>query len=192
MTTSIWSEQLDNSQILPRLAELGPAIDEALSRNDNSIESVERIERLRTVLTVIGKRLDSADPSLLVSGHLQTLAASIADTTNHVKQFLSDGAAGHLTNANGAMDSAISAFAGFLLPSSVDDLAGLRSAVTTYRTTMSNELDLWGNTVGEIRDKVDELGAKTEALAQRIAEGQQALQSAIDEVTAAADVARKE
>lgn len=188
----IWSQQLDDSQLLTRLAELGPAIDESLARNDNTIEGVERLERIRTVLTFIGKRLDSVDPALLVTGNLQSVSGAISDATGHLRQFVSDGAGGHLTNANAAVDNAIIAFAGFLLPSSVEDLAGLRTSVTAYRNAMSHELHLWGNTTDAVRNKVTELDAKAEALEERIAEDQQRLQSAVDAVTAAADVARKE
>jgi hypothetical protein len=187
---SIWTERIDASQILVRLRELGPAIDEALARDDNEDTDVDTLARLRTVLTFIGKRLDAADGHLLLASNLESLAGAIGNVTSHVKGFAKDGGTEQLTHANNAMDSAIATFSAFMLPTTPDDLAGLREAATSYRNTMERELSLWGNGASDARGRVEELKKEVDALRQQLAAEIEHLNSAVTDVKKHADTVR--
>lgn len=186
-----WSSLIESSGILQRLSELGPAIDEALARDDNSVEEVECIERIRTVLTFIGKRLDGADSNLLVLGHLQTLTGVIAGATERVRSFAQSGDPDHLTHANSSMDTALNTFGVFALPDTPGDLSALREAATSYRKSMAHELELWAAAVANARKQVDELNEKATALEGRITTEAQQLQAAIDAIRDEATGAQK-
>lgn len=163
----VWTERIENSQILVKLRELGAAVDKAVGRDDNTDDEVESIERIRTVLTVIGKRLHGADGHLLLASSLENLASEISNATGALHSF-ADGNRDQLANANLAMDRALAVFGSFVIPTTTEDLAGLREAATAYRTTMARELDLWGNSASHSRERIDELEKKVGSVDERI------------------------
>jgi hypothetical protein len=179
---NVWTERVESSQILVRLRELGPAIDKAVAREDNDSTDVQTLERMRLVLTVIGKRLDGADAQLFVSGSLEQLAGEIANAIAFVTSFGDTGTPDALTSANQAMDRALSIFGTFVMPTTPDDVAGLREAATSYRATMERELELWADIAARTRGQAAEVEKAAAAIDKRITEEAERLSTAVSTI----------
>jgi uncharacterized protein YeaO (DUF488 family) len=137
---TVWTRLVEDSGILERLSELGPAIDDARARNDNTPEDIEGLERIRAVLAFVGERLDAADSNLLSATLLARVAAAAAESTAHVRLFVGGGEQVHLTNANASVDGLLLLFADVMLPANPNDFRGLRKAADSYREAMTQQL----------------------------------------------------
>src|SRR3982751_3146402 len=136
---TVWTKLLEDSGVLARLAELGPALDRALARAHNGVEDLESIERIRSASTVIGKRLESADSNLLVAQALKALASQVASATEQVNTFAETGDQAALASANAHVDLALSSLATLVFPEKTE-LRVLPEAADAYREAIGAHL----------------------------------------------------
>jgi len=134
-----WTKLLGDSGVLARLDELGPALERALVRPHNAVDDLESLERIRAVLTVIGKRLESADSKLLVEQALKALASQVANATEQVNAFTETGNQAALKSANSHVDLALSSLATLVFPEKTE-LGELPDAADAYREAIAAHL----------------------------------------------------
>jgi hypothetical protein len=140
---SFWSERLKGSPVFEHLMALGPAIDDAESRDSVPQVDIESLERIRTVLTVVGQRLDTADGDLIRDSALEGLAPLLATTTQQVRDYAVDGDPQRLATAQAQVDSILLAVSEIVFPATKKEFDGLRGAVERYRAAMTSQLKVF-------------------------------------------------
>src|SRR5207247_3206880 len=103
-------------------------------------DAVDGLERLRAVLALVGKRLAGADPATTYPGPLDGMATALQNATAEVQNFVANGNAGHVNNANTHGDTALAHLTQVPVPTTAKELAGLRDAAVTYRSTLEEQL----------------------------------------------------
>jgi len=111
---------------------LGRNLTQAEGRSDLEPVALEALSRLRLILTVVGKRLAGLDRSLVYPPALDTIANGIQLAANEVAAFIGDTNLGHLTNANGNADAALSGLAQIVVPQSSEDFLAAQHAADSY------------------------------------------------------------
>lgn len=157
------------------MAALGPAIDQARVREDISPDGIEGLERLRAVLAFAGKRLAIADPLLVHTSPLDSLASYVQSATTEVQAFVSNGAVGHIANANGHADAALLSLAQILPPQVPEELETLQTSVINYRNTLEDQLRRFSAETLRLRSEADSLQDKLGDLAAQIGSESQRL-----------------
>ncbi len=172
-----WTDRIKNHAVWQHLQALGPAIDRAVSRDGVDADMVDGLERLRAVLALVGKRLAAADPATTYPGPLDGIAGALQNATNEVQAFVGNGSVGHIANANAHGDTALAHVAQVPIPTTPKELAGLKDAVVTYRSTLEEQLRkavaTTTGTSGEleaVRAKVGELGNEITSERQRLSD----------------------
>jgi len=160
---SEWSDRLKASPVWRALEELGPALDSAEKRDDLDALALEAIVRIRSALSFIGRRLATADATLVQIGPIDAAGNHIQSATAEVQQFTANGPYGHLANANGQIDSALGYLAQVNIPLVPSDLQALREAADRYRDAL--EANTKRSAVSVAR-----LVADSDALAARLTE----------------------
>ena len=136
---TVWTKLLGDSGVLARLDELARALDRALARSQNAVEDLESLQRIRAVLTVIGKRLESADENLLIEQALKALASQVANATEQVNAFAETGNQAALASANAHVDLALSSLASLVFPEKTE-LRVPPEAADAYREAIGAQL----------------------------------------------------
>jgi len=172
-----WTDRIKNHAVWQHLQSLGPAIDRAVARDGVDADMVDGLERLRAVLAFVGKRLAAAEPATTYPGPLDGIAGALQNATNEVQAFVGNGGIGHIVNANAQGDTALAHLAQVPIPTTPKELAGLKDAVVTYRSTLEEQLRkavaTTTGTSGEleaVRAKVAELGTEITSERQRLSE----------------------
>lgn len=137
---SQWTERIKTHQIWTELNLLGPAIDQAASREGNDITVIDGLERLRAVLGFCGKRLAAVDPFLLEPRPLTTLNTALTNARTEIETFITDGIAAHIANANVKADELLAALPAILAPTSSDELTVISESVSSYRAALEKHL----------------------------------------------------
>jgi hypothetical protein len=106
---SNWTDRINDHVVLQRMQELGPAIDDALARDDIDPPAIEGLERIRAVLTFAGKRLGGADPQLVYPNSLDAIASGLELATVEIRGYVADGAVSHIETANAHADTILGA-----------------------------------------------------------------------------------
>jgi hypothetical protein len=101
---SQWDSQVRDHAVWSELEQLGIEIDLALGRDGADLEVIAGLERLRVVIALCGKRLASTDPVLIDLRSLNTIGNALTTARGEVELFISNGNAGHITNANARAD----------------------------------------------------------------------------------------
>jgi len=136
---TVWTKLLGDSGVLARLDELARALARALARSQNAVEDLESLQRIRAVLTVIGKRLESADENLLIEQALKALASQVANATEQVNAFAETGNQAALASANAHVDLALSSLASLVFPEKTE-LRVPPEAADAYREAIGAQL----------------------------------------------------
>ena len=147
---STWTDRIRSHAVWQQLESLGPAVDQALARDDVSASSLAGLNRIKTVVAFTGKRLAAGDSNLIPPGPLDALAASLQHATDEVQSFIGDGGDPYVVNANVHVDAALVQLGQIVTPLSARDIAGLREAADTYRGTLQSNLRQVQRTVATI------------------------------------------
>ncbi|MEX2156018.1 MAG: hypothetical protein WD773_04170 [Gemmatimonadales bacterium] len=158
-----WTDRIKNHAVWQQLQSLGPVIDQAVTREGLDADGVDALERLRAVLTLIGKRLAAADPATTYAAPLDGIANALLQATTEVQNFVANGNAGHITNANTHADNALANLAGVAVPTTPKELAGLKDAAVAYRSSLDEQLR-------KARGATTSLAGEVEAVKEKAAE----------------------
>ncbi len=135
-----WTDRIKNHAVWQQMSTLGPTIDRALDREAIDPDTIDALERVRAVLALVGKRLDSLDPATAFPGPLDGLAAALQNANNEIQNYIANGNAGHISNANAHADTALAHLAQLPIAITPKELTGLREAASSYRSTLEGQL----------------------------------------------------
>ena len=158
-----WSERLASHPLFNHLQDLGPAIDNALNRENLDPQAVEGLSRLKSVLTFAGRKLAGADAFIVQLGVVDNLDSQFQSMINEVQQFTANGNIGHLTNANANADAALSYLAQLNVPQTTEDFHAAKEAAETYRKGL-------GTILSETKKFSNKVGSELDALSSRVSE----------------------
>lgn len=165
---SQWTERFANHPIFNHLENLGPAIDDALSREGLDSQAAESLARIKSVLTFTGCRLAGADPFILQFPTLDNLGKQFQAIINEVQQFTANGNAGHLTNANTNADNALIQLAQLNVPLTTEDFQAAKDAAEAYRKGLDSVLTEVRNAAKQASSEVEALRTKASDLGTSI------------------------
>jgi hypothetical protein len=158
-----WSDRLTSHPLFNHLQNLGPAIDNALNRENLDPQAVEGLSRLKSVLAFTGRRLAGADPFILQFGVVDNLGNHFQAIITEVQQFTANGNIGHLTNANTNADAALTLLAQLNVPLTTEDFQAAKEAAEAYRKGL-------GTILSEVKSSSKKVGSELEALNVRTGE----------------------
>jgi len=158
-----WSDRLASHPLFNHLQNLGPAIDNALNRENLDPQAAEGLSRLKSVLAFTGRRLAGADPFILQFGVVDNLGNQFQAIFNEVQQFTANGNLGHLTNANTNADTALTHLAQLNVPLTTEDFYAAKEAAEAYRKGLNSVLS-------EVKQSSKKVGSELEALNARASE----------------------
>lgn len=158
-----WSDRLASHPLFNHLQNLGPAIDNALNRENLDPQAAEGLSRLKSVLAFTGRRLAGADPFILQFGVVDNLGNQFQAMITEVQNFIANGNLGHLTNANANADAALSHLAQLNVPLTTEDFHAAKEAAEAYRKGLNNYLS-------EAKQSSKKVGSELESLSARVSE----------------------
>jgi hypothetical protein len=155
---SQWTDRIRHHRIWELLKTVGPTIDNAQKRESLTPEAIDSLERLGAVLTVCGKRVASADPTLIPPAAVENLANTLAALKTHVETFTSNGDMAQLSAANTQADNALTHLAIVPGTATPDDLTIISELAASYRSTLEKYLTDALNTQNTLteRGKINE------------------------------------
>lgn len=165
---SQWSERFTSHQLFNHLQSLGPAIDNALDRENLDPQAAESLARLKSVLAFVGRRLAGADSYLLQFSVIDNLGNQFQSMVNEVQQFTANGNIGHLTNANTNSDTALTQLAQLNVPLTTEDFAAAKEAAESYRKGLETALKEAKNASKQVLADLDALKNRTSELGTTI------------------------
>lgn len=165
---SQWSERLASHQLFNHLQNLGPAIDNALNRENLDPQAAESLSRLKSVLTFVGRRLTGADSFLVQFNTVDNLASQFQAIINEVQQFNANGNIGHLTNANANADAALSQLAQLNVPLTTEDFKAAKEAAESYRKGLESALKEAKKISSQVFSDLETLKVRASELASAI------------------------
>lgn len=156
-----WADRLAKHPLFNYLQNLGPAIDDALKRENLDSQAVESLARLKSVLTFAGRRLAGADPFIIQFSAVDNLGSQFQGIISEVQQFTANGNIGHLTNANTNADAALTSLAQLNLPLTTDDFHAAKESAEAYRKGLDSVLS-------EVRNLSKQVGSDLDVLKSRV------------------------
>jgi hypothetical protein len=174
---SQWTDRVLSHAVWQQMETLGPALDQALSREGIDSTSIQGIERLRAILTFTGKRLAGADPELIQQPPLDGIAGSIQSILSDITAFQNDGDGARIVNANTHADSILVHLATVHYPFVSDDLTALRDASVAYRGTLEQSVE-------RVHTSFSSISSEATALNSRLSELRVAIEAESAKLTA--------
>ena len=138
---SQWTDRVQNHAVWEHIRSLVPALDQALDREDIDPSATAGIERVRSVLTLVGKRLAAVDPQLVYTPALDAIAGSIQAAVAEITAYSTDGAIGHIDNANAHADTVLGQLAPLNSAHVADDVVAMRDAIVAHRGTLETQVE---------------------------------------------------
>lgn len=163
-----WSERYKNHQLWQLLQNLGPAIDNAFTREGTDAETLDALARLKSILSFVGRRLAGADPYLFQVGTLDNLSNSLQTMTQEVQNFVANGSAGHITNANSHGDTALTHLAQINVQLTTEDFMAAKEAAESYRSGLEKALTVVNGTALQLSGEIDSLRTKITELSTEL------------------------
>jgi len=150
-----WDERIRGHRVWTEMANLGRAIDQSLSVEGITPESILDLERLKAVLTYCGKHIAAADPLITVPQPLDSIASSLQAINNALGAFISNGDSSHIVVANQNADAVLPPLSQIPGDYSPEELGALVAATSEYRALVSKALS-------EARQEVKQLNSSSE------------------------------
>jgi len=167
------------------------SLNAAEDRAAKDLTELNSTYRLRLVLERLRLFLRDADPLLVPIAALDNLTAGCINATSELNAFSSDGAAGHLANANSHGDALLIYLAQAPALARVDDTDGA-GAVARFRDAAQRHLDGIRTDADAARVTVEVLRTHIAALESEIAAQKARLDGAIGQFQAQASTAEAE
>lgn len=165
---SQWTTRIKDHGIWKTLRDLGEEIDKAERRDQIPPDAFDGLERLRSVLTFLGKKLASIDPTHAAPGPLDGMAPRLQTALENVTAFTSDGDPSRIMAANNHADSAMAILATLPGPETPDDLTALSESAASYRTALEQYTNKFVSSAIANQSSLDALAARVGELDKRI------------------------
>lgn len=176
-----WTDRIKTHQLWQHLGTLGPAIDQAFAREGVDSTTLDGLHRLKTVLAFIGRRLEGADPNLLIPGPLDNISSAVQSATSEVQNFVSNGNGAHVISANSHADNALAYLTALNVPAVTSDLVSLREAADGYRASIEQNTRSLGALFGQAKNELEGLRTRLTEFANEVALEKQRLSSLTSE-----------
>ena len=172
---SLSAEQFQSHLIWKSLSDLGPLIDQALTKDGLDAPTLEELARLKSVLSFTGKRLAGADPYLLQLVHLDSLSTALNTAATQVQNFITNSNAAHITAANVQADLALTALSQINVQVTTEDFVAAKEAAENYRLSFNKifsdiqaEASQLNVEMESFKSRLSELSAEEDAVKQRL------------------------
>jgi hypothetical protein len=133
-----YDDRLVSHPLFAQLTAAQSVIAELLRAGDErELDVIEAITRLERVTSYTQSILETADPQLTGGGLLDQIAATVGALGQEVSAYPSDGAIGHLANANAHADTLLDFVARLPRPAAVPAAGETQEAVTSFRRSIS-------------------------------------------------------
>lgn len=172
---SLSAEQFKSHLIWKSLSDLGPLIDQALTKDGLDAPTLEELARLKSVLSFTGKRLAGADPYLLQLVHLDSLSTALNTAATQVQNFITNSNAAHITAANVQADLALTALSQINVQVTTEDFVAAKEAAENYRLSFNKifsdiqaEASQLNVEMESFKSRLSELSAEEDAVKQRL------------------------
>jgi hypothetical protein len=165
---SQWNERFRDHAVWNTLQALGPAIDQAITREGNDPSISEMLSRLKAVQSFVGRRLAGIDRYLLTSGPLDALNGSLSACTTEVRNFIANGNPGHLTNANGQVDAVLGQLAQLNQADTAEEFQAAKEAADSYRQSLDAAITSMKTSAAQNRNELDTLRTRLGELAAQV------------------------
>jgi hypothetical protein len=152
------------------MSALGPAIDQAVAREDVDPSSIDGLERIRAVLTFTGKRLAGADPQLVQPQSLDDIATALQNMLSEIGAFVTGGNVEHINNANSHADKILAYLPAITYSFVADDWMALRDAGVSYRQALEQNLQHANESLSKIRSDSVQLEQRISELSAMISD----------------------
>ncbi len=159
-----WQIQIREHAVWQLLKDLGPAIDQAASREGTDAATLDLIERLRSIMAFVGKRLAGTDPALLAPQPLDALASQLPSVMSELQGYISDGQSSHLVTANLNGSECLIQLARLPGSAAPDELTALSEAAAGYRSSMEQVVEQSRRTLKELELEASGLSEKLNSL----------------------------
>lgn len=163
-----WSERYKSHQVWQLLQNLGPAIDNAFTREGTDAETLDGLARLKSILSFVGRRLAGADPYLFQVGLLDNLSNALQAVTLEVQNFIANGSVGHIVNANSHGDAALTHLAQINVQLTTEDFMAAKEAAESYRGGLEKALSAVTETASQLSGEIDSLRTKITELSTEL------------------------
>ena len=190
-----WTTRYRESDIWTVLSEIGPLIDQGISREELDVAAREKLERLRGVLTFVGKRLNALDGQLVVPAPFDSLVTHFRGFLPVLRDFVANGELTLLDNANSSADAGLTYLGQLVIASGHDELQGQREAAQRFRDTMTKGIEEAASANETLRASISELERKVLAVPGLVESQRQAelsvVQTKVSELAAVIEAQRQ-
>lgn len=162
---SQWTDRIRSHTVWQQMKTLGPALDQALTREGIDPSSIDGLERIRAILTFTGKRLAGADPQMMQPGPLDGIAGALQNTLSEIEAFVTDGDVSRVASANSHADTILGQLPAINYPFVADDWMALRDAGVSYREALEQNLLQVNESLSKIRSDSGQLEQRVAELA---------------------------
>lgn len=131
------AEQFSKHLIWTALSDFGPILDQAQTQDGLDPQTLEELARLQSVLAYTGKRLAGADPYLFPSTILDSVSTAFSTAATHIRNFISNRNASHVTAANVEADKALVALSQLSVQVTTEDFVAAKEAAEHYRLSFT-------------------------------------------------------
>lgn len=176
-----WVDRVMQHAAWPALSTVGPSINAALSRDDNSPDTLDSLERLRSIAKFGLARLSATDPVLIPSSALDNLVQPLNQLKLHVDSFTSSGEVIQISAANSQADQFLVHLNLILVATTQEDFNVLTEAAASYRQTLKNYLNEALKGQAMFLDKASANDSKIKAIDAELTSEQQRLSSLIND-----------
>jgi hypothetical protein len=156
---SEWTSRITEHRIWNLMKDYGPILDDALKIDDIEPTTEESIRRLKAVLTLSGKRLGAAEPLTVSPSALDSIAGAMETQKSEIAAFITDRNPAHVVNANVAADTVSMLLAQIPSIERPEELISLMQAVTSYRTSIEEQMRASTVSRSESKAQIDSLTA---------------------------------
>lgn len=163
-----WSERYRNHPLWEILQNLGPAIDNAFIREGIDSETLDGLARIKSILSFVGRRLAGADPYLFQPAPFDTLASNFQSVIQEVQQFVADGNAGRITNANFTADTILTQLANINVQLTTEDFIAAKDAAETYRKGLEKAIEGVTETSSQFMQHINSFEARITELSTEL------------------------
>ncbi|WP_440223865.1 hypothetical protein ACQQ2N_01305 [Dokdonella sp. MW10] len=150
---SRWTEQFKSHQIHNDYVHLQSILAD-ISAND--LPKAEEMARLKKVVDFVASSIDAMDPEIGGYQALNSMHSYVQSVISEIGSYSSDGALGHLQNANSQFDAIVSILVQAPLVVYGNSKAQLTRAVTAYSESMHDSAESFEKSLSDVKDGIVE------------------------------------
>lgn len=162
---SQWTDRVRTHPVWGQMTALGVLVDTAAARDGIEADALAGVERVRTILAIVGQRLASMDPALLVVSSLDGMHNAFSRAAEELEQFVDGGGGIAIQNANAQADNALGYAATIPLPVLKSELATLNRSATSYRDSVEAALSRVQAAAAKVESELGRHASRVDELA---------------------------